>query len=395
MIQLHYIDVIILISAGQCFFVTVFILHKYGDSLANRMLSVLFFSYTLVLTEMLLWDIKLFTIFPRFMILLVGTAFLVGPLQYLYTIYLSHLNKKFRAKHLLHFIPFLLFELSMIPVLLTPERELIAGLSAGGDGEIPVTSLILNWAIMLQIIIYTVLIIIAVRRYSVKIKNIFSSIEKIRLGWLRNTAVLFSLAIILYIVETSLSIGGLAGNDYAITSIATAGVMYVMGYLVLFKSEVFASHEFNEQIESSIKVEDEKISIREEETGLQPKYEKSGLSSERAADYAALLLKIMHEDKPYLDSELTLNKLAEKISIPSHHLSEVINVQLNQNFFDFVNKYRVEKVKTDLADPQKANYTLLAIAVDAGFNSKSSFNLVFKKQTGITPSEYRKKIFKK
>jgi len=83
------------------------------------------------------------------------------------------------------------------------------------------------------------------------------------------------------------------------------------------------------------------------------------------------------------------------LSVSLHNLSEVINGHLNQNFFDFVNSYRVEKVKQDLEDPDKLHFTLLALAMDAGFNSKSSFNSIFKKHTGLAPSVYREQVLKK
>ena len=100
----------------------------------------------------------------------------------------------------------------------------------------------------------------------------------------------------------------------------------------------------------------------------------------------------MKQEKPYLDSELTLLELAGTLNVSPHNLSEAINTQLQQTFFDFVNQYRVEQVKKDLADPQKQHLTFLALALEAGFNSKSSFNTIFKKHAEMTPSEYRKRI---
>ncbi|MEE9117113.1 MAG: helix-turn-helix domain-containing protein, partial [Calditrichia bacterium] len=122
------------------------------------------------------------------------------------------------------------------------------------------------------------------------------------------------------------------------------------------------------------------------------KYEKSGLTREKAEEYLQNLKTIMEEKKPYTDSNLSLHQLSEMLEMTPHNLSEVINTGLNQNFFDYVNYFRVEKVKKDLSDDQKRYFKLLSIALDAGFNSKSSFNVIFKKQTGMTPSEYRDKV---
>ena len=98
----------------------------------------------------------------------------------------------------------------------------------------------------------------------------------------------------------------------------------------------------------------------------------------------------MENEKPYLNNRLGLKDVAEYLNISVHHLSQVINEQLDKNFFDFVNDYRVTEVKNLLRDPKHKQFTLLAIAYDCGFNSKSSFNSVFKKITGLTPSSYVK-----
>ena len=75
-----------------------------------------------------------------------------------------------------------------------------------------------------------------------------------------------------------------------------------------------------------------------------------------------------------------------------HLLSQVINEQLGVNFFNFVNQYRVEEFKERLADPSNRNFSLLGIAFDSGFNSKSTFNRIFRNTTGLTPSRYRESL---
>ena len=97
----------------------------------------------------------------------------------------------------------------------------------------------------------------------------------------------------------------------------------------------------------------------------------------------------MKTNRPYLDSDLTLPKLAEDLNVSTHHLSQVINEMHDKNFFNFINKYRVEEVKRKIQDPKYQNYSLLGIAYESGFNSKSAFNRVFKNITGTTPSKYR------
>jgi AraC-like DNA-binding protein len=99
----------------------------------------------------------------------------------------------------------------------------------------------------------------------------------------------------------------------------------------------------------------------------------------------------MIEHKPFLDASLTLYDLSEQIDIPSKDLSLLINRDLNQHFFDFVNGYRIRMAMDILKDPAKKAFTVLEILYEVGFNSKSSFNTAFKKHNNLTPTEYRKK----
>ena len=97
----------------------------------------------------------------------------------------------------------------------------------------------------------------------------------------------------------------------------------------------------------------------------------------------------MEQEKPYLDGDLKMADLAGQLSIPSHHLSQIINERLDKNFFEFVNAYRVEQAKRILRDPQKQDYKILRVAFESGFNTKTTFNSAFKSEVGTTPSRYR------
>ena len=120
------------------------------------------------------------------------------------------------------------------------------------------------------------------------------------------------------------------------------------------------------------------------------KYKTSGLSSNDAKDFLPVLLKYMETEKPYLNSQLSISELAEQINIPTNHLSQIINEQTGKNFFEFINSFRVEEVKLQISDNQDKKFTLLAIALDSGFNSKTVFNTFFKKETGLTPRQFLK-----
>lgn len=120
-------------------------------------------------------------------------------------------------------------------------------------------------------------------------------------------------------------------------------------------------------------------------------YEKSGLTTEEAEDLSARLLKLMEDEQPFLDCEINLASVAEKLGTSTHKLSQVINENLGKNFFDFINNYRIEKAKDCLLDPEYKDLKIITLAFECGFNSKSTFYNVFKKFTSLTPAEYRQK----
>ncbi len=104
------------------------------------------------------------------------------------------------------------------------------------------------------------------------------------------------------------------------------------------------------------------------------------------------LYDIIENSKPYLDENLTLNTLAQQLSTTDKKLSMLLNQYMNTNFYDFINTYRVEEIKQKLQSEQYENYTLLGISYECGFKSKTSFNRVFKKETGLSPSAYKKSL---
>ena len=121
------------------------------------------------------------------------------------------------------------------------------------------------------------------------------------------------------------------------------------------------------------------------------KYKKSTLTEEQRKTHITTLLTYMNDHKPYLNPNISPQDIADNIKINKHHLSEILNLNFGKNFNGFINLYRIEEAKKLLTDNHN-NITMLAIAYDSGFNSKSSFNRAFKEITGNTPSEYKKNM---
>lgn len=122
----------------------------------------------------------------------------------------------------------------------------------------------------------------------------------------------------------------------------------------------------------------------------EPKYKTSALLPETVEEVLPRLLQLMEKEKVFLKADLNLKSLARRLNVHYNYLSQIINEHLNQGFNDFINSYRIEEAKKKLLDPAEDNKTILDIAYDTGFYSKSVFNTAFKKFTGMTPSEFKK-----
>ena len=148
---------------------------------------------------------------------------------------------------------------------------------------------------------------------------------------------------------------------------------------------------FNEQEFQNEQVDTERMKVGNGQQNGKSQYLKTGLSNDEAEYIQQSLDNIMHNEKPYLGYNLTEAELAGMIDTTSHKLSQVINERYGLNFFEYINKHRVKDVKKLLKSPSKADEKIMALAYDCGFNSKSAFYNFFKKETSLTPSEYRSK----
>jgi AraC-like DNA-binding protein len=162
-------------------------------------------------------------------------------------------------------------------------------------------------------------------------------------------------------------------------------IFYIILVILIFYIGYFGIKQENIFINSPI-VENGKKTTEE-------KYKKSGVKASKASELYENLLQYMQKEKPYLHPKLSLSELAQELELSTNQLSQIINQQAGVNFYDFVNKYRVEEFLRQ-ADKNR-HFSLLALAHDAGFNSKSSFNYIFKKQKGLSPSQYLTKIAEK
>ena len=177
-------------------------------------------------------------------------------------------------------------------------------------------------------------------------------------------------------------------HDDKIISLSATIFVILLGYFGITQAGVFDSKKLTSPDIALNETEIENIDFHL--SAQSAKYQSSKLSDEDSIQIHAQLLKILENEKPYLNPELTLAELAKLIPVHPNKLSEVINKYELKNFYDLINGYRIQEFLRKLNQPESKQYTFISLAYDCGFNSKASFNRNFKKYTGKTPSEYLK-----
>lgn len=283
-----------------------------------------------------------------------------GVMLYLYVASSTHQLPKNKNVLFVHFIPATAAYIYLIPFFFLPADEKIFIYKNEGVGyEVFMTILIFSFSILA--IVYQAWTIILLNRHKKKIENQFSDIEKINLNWLR--IMIWGMGIIWFVV--------IIFQTDVYNFITIALFVFAIGFFGIRQIGVFPQNQ--------------------EPTGgeeRKEKYSKSGLKGEFSLELYEKLKQLMENEKMYTKNDLVIQDLATKLDVHPNYLSQVINEKGGRNFYEFINNYRVEEFKRLLNVPKNQQLTLLSLAFECGFNSKSSFNRYFKKSTGQTPSQY-------
>ena len=330
---------------------------RHGNRTANRILAAIAMLISVSVAATILNYARYYQTYPHLIRAVHPLIFLAPPLIYLYVKALTF-RSGLGKRDLLHFLPAVLCAIYLVPFYMSDPEYKIAAQSSSGWYYVR------SALVILQFLIYLVLTTMLVTRHSRSNGTNLASADRSEIYTL-----LISI-FALWIVGSVRYAVDLVFPDYMratalVVPLGATAVVYILAYVRL-------------------------RSTGGERPAPEKKYEKSTLTPESSARYLERLRHAMEHDKVYTDGELTLQKLSAKLSIPVQHLSQVVNEQLDQNILDFINMHRIEEVKRQLADPARKHLSILAIAEEAGFNSKSSFNAVFKKYTHQTPSEFRR-----
>lgn len=366
---------------------------KSGDVRAHRILALFTFVFSLDLGEEFLYQIGFFASVPDLLHVLAPIDLLYGPLIYLYVLQLTNpLVDGSASRNYPHFLPVLPGIILLLPFYLLDGAEKLSLTEilregAAMSGEMPQLWLIeLGFTLFIlgtivQLGLYLLFSIKRLIRHAASIKNEFSDIDKINLEWLRNLLLGLSCIYLLYLGDQFFpDLMGMNILGDLITVIAVI-MIYTMGYLGLRQPAIFTRAFVSQQPEKEVRGGQ-----------VEEKYRRSGLDKETSQVFLNELTGHMETNKPYLEGDLVLPQLAQQLGISANYLSQIINEQLQVNFYDFVNGYRVEEAKRLMRKSARGKTNILNIALDSGFNSKSAFYTAFKKATSMAPTQYRKTL---
>jgi AraC-like DNA-binding protein/NADH:ubiquinone oxidoreductase subunit 6 (subunit J) len=298
------------------------------------------------------------------------TFLLIAPLSWFYAAEITGQRMTFTWKRLLHFLPFLvviLFSLSF------------------GSGKPRLLSSIINnykWGLS---VFFWLMVVVQFSGYQYFINKKWkahqkllqqevSNTENVNISWVKFFLIVFLIINLFFFVSLVSAIHW--ANRISLpkaTAVVFSVAVFALGFRGILQRDIF----------DTLVAETPAGPVPAEPLPVNTVPKPDQLLIDKLVGY-------MNEKKPYLDPELSLSTLAKDLKMNRGQLSQLINEGIGENFYDFINKYRIEEVKKLMADPEMENFNLLGIAFEAGFKSKSTFNLIFKRFTGLTPTQYRK-----
>jgi AraC-like DNA-binding protein len=380
--EIDFLSILYLIGAAQgLFFAAALFSKDIGSHVANRYLALLLLAISFSLIDEFFFQSKYFIEYPHLIGLVWPLDFLYGPLFFYYLRLLTTVDVKVASRReLKHFALFGIGIALAIPTWLMSGEDKLALLynfptePSNSFSAAVVADSIASLLAIIQMLIYLALSFHRLNLHQKMMADNFSNLEKVNLAWLRSLLLLFVVLWTLYLFDIFFSESLGMGDTFGIVlHICLVLMFFTLGFRGMRQHSIF--HQPNERVPSI-----ESVHL---------KYATSGLSREVSPVIADSLHKCMLESRPYLKNDLTLAELAELVGVSSHHLSQVINEQFERNYFDFINQFRVQEAEMLLLQ-SAPKMSVLAIAMESGFNSKTAFYEAFKKRTGMTPTQFRK-----
>ena len=305
--------------------------------------------------------------------------FIHGPLLYLYVSSLTNENFKLTWKVGLHSLPVFIIGV---------QRTFGTQVSMNSSPNLSVNPLyiynnIYYTLLIISLVIYWILSLDLIIKHRKNIPYFFSNYTaKNTLNWLVTLIILYLLLFVVVLFITYIE--KLLNTDFNFLANLHVNETIFTFLLIFFGINQTAIYK-----KQSISFDESDLDI---EYGVKLTQLDSALNEKQANELTSKIIQYLNCKKPYINSEYSLQMMADDLSVPRYKVSQVINSSQKKNFFKFINGFRVEEVKKKLANPAYQHYTVLGIALECGFNSKTSFNRIFKEETGLTPSEYKKSL---
>ena len=291
--------------------------------------------------------------------LMIPIPFLHGVFTYFYVASATNQFPKRWYVQLAHFIPTFATCIYLIPFMLRPANEKVYVYQNEGIGYEPFLMITYIGVIAFGLG-YVIWSLILLRKHQKNIRDQYANVEHVNLNWLKTIIIGLGVIWIIAIIDS--------GDQFIYI-----GVSFLIFTMAFFGIKQVA------------------LIQPVEEKPKQKKYAKSGMKKDQSDElYAKLKEYVDNDEEWFMQTDLTIQDLASRLNVHPNYLSQIINEREEKNFFDFVNSYRLKAFAELIQHPESQRLTLLALAYDCGFNSKSSFNRYIKKTTGLTPTEYHK-----
>ena len=307
-------------------------------------------------------------------------AFFQIPVFYLYVLSVCYSDFKFKPKYIVHLLPFLIVNTILLPRFYTV--NLASKISFLKDRQNMIELQFTHILFHIQVVIYMIAVFMILRKAKKLYLENHAGTSVNSYNWLFQFTIVLT---ILYLITLVKNIFKFSDYPNISEGIKIGLVVFQLVIICWYLFKALNNPGLFRNIDSKLKLVSD-IILEEKNT------ENLSLNEKESDEMVSKLQQFMTEEKPFLNPSLTIQDISNKIQIPTRELSVLINHQLDQHFYDFVNFYRIEYAMGILKDNTKSKVTILEILYEVGFNSKSSFNTAFKKHTGNTPTYYRNNL---
>jgi len=381
-----FVDFILIAGMSLLFLLVVFLL-KSNTGFSKKLLSVFFINSIFFLLYYYAYLHKSRPLGGLAILFGSGSGFLLGPFLLFYIRSLIQPANKAIKPLLVHLTPFYIYWVAIsLPVALS----MVFGLFRGYHNEYVQIADYINLIENTYFLAYIWTSFQLVESIRKAREQTYSFVESSNLKWISYLIIgLFCIVIVdSFFSVYELIFPRIPWNIGTLIAVALILLYCVLGYKGMFQSQILLPNFLLEE-QTTGNQKPIKSSKVEAESSMKPVRQLDVFTPQEIEGFKRKLNQVLITKKPYLDESLSLSQLAEKLEITDKKLSELLNQHLNTNFYNFINEYRVAEVKEKLIKKDNEKHTLLSIAYDCGFQSKTSFNRVFKQKTGVSPSKFR------